>query len=271
MFHLQLAVNNDDIFTINLTEERRKPVMGFFMMVLTLPDANEWESFPCTMAFDHLSYSWVNTSGIDSKNTEDFVTAVENTISSIYEKSFINKYYNVEVRSENGVVFYYNLSKKQIHRSDRFTVLLNIPDKTKTYFKPLAFWDSTFGTDWPKWIPAQKLSNIVNGTLTNTAHDSKSQLYTLPFSVSFRAKGIERNYFGFNRFNSPNREDTILCMLVYDSTANTLVPFFDPSLYMPYNNNTTLTQDLEFKILDAQNKHVHISDNSQLFIVLTIL
>ena len=60
-------------------------------------------------------------------------------------------------------------------------------------------------------------------------------------------------------------------MLVYDSVTNTLLPFYDPYLTIEYKDYITLAQDLEFKILDSNRQHVHISDNSQLFFILTLL
>jgi len=271
--NLQISCNNTDIFTLNLTEERRKAALGFCLMILTLPapeNWDDWENFPCPMSFDNLSYSWLIT-GSENKQNEEFGLAVENAIIDIYKKSYAFKYYNLEVRNENGVVFFYNNSKKQIHNSNRFIIQLKIPDKTKTYFKQASWWNSTFGSEWPEWVPAQKLSNISNGTLSNDLPETQSHLYIPPFSVSFRSQGIEQNFLGFNRFNTPNLDTTILTMMVYDSSTNTLFPFFDPHLFIPYHNNIPLTQDLEFKILDSNRNHVHISDNSQLFFILTLL
>jgi hypothetical protein len=268
-FPLVVSCNNNDIFTNALTKDRKKPALGFYLMVLTLPDyTTGWETFPCPMRFDNIAYSWIIT-GLENKQNEEFSLALETIIESIYKKSYVFKYYNVFVGSDNGVVNFYNPSKKRIHTTDRFTVKLRIPEKTKIYFKPSTFWD-TLNPEWPEWFPAQKLSGQENGTLVHTP-GSKNHLYIPPFSVSFRSQGIEQNYLGFNRFHTPNLEGTILCMLLYDSLNNTLFPFFDPYLFIPYTNDMSLTQDLEFKILDSDGRHVHISNNSQLFFVLTLL
>jgi len=268
--NLQLVnCSNSDIYTVNLTADRKKPAQGFYMMVLTLPNITGWETYSAKMTFEHINYSWLGIE-MDNKQNDEYGLGVENVISTIYKKSYVFKYFNVEVRIVDGVVFFFNLSKKQVHKADRFTVLLQIPNKTKPYFKSPAFWDATFGQEWPEWVPAQQISQIPNGTLASN-HESKSHLYIPPFSVSFRSQGIEGNILSFNRFNSPNLEETILTMLIYDSATNTLLPFFDPYLTIPYKTHITLAQDLEFTILDSSRKLVHISDNSQLFFILTLL
>ena len=155
--------------------------------------------------------------------------------------------------------------------SDRFNVLLKLPNTTKLFFKSNAFWDANFGAQWPEWVLAQKISNLTHGTLSRNSSEAEYPLYVPPFSISFRSQGIESNYFSFNRFNSPNLEDSILAMLLWDKENNTFVPFFDPYLTIPYNNHMALTQDLEFKILDSNKRHVHISDDSQLFILITLM
>lgn len=270
VINLQLTVNPEDLYTIDLVEERKKPAVGFYLMMMMIPVTPDWETFPCQMTFEHISHSWINTPTLDQMNN-DFSQALEAQVTSVYKKSFVFKYFNVEVRSENGIVHFYNLSKRQVMKSDRFNVLLKIPDNSKPFFKGVPFWDTTFGPEWPEWVLAQKLSQFSNGTLTHNSPGTKSHLYTPPFSISFRSQGIEGNFLSFNRFNSPNLEDSILTMLLYDNATNTFLPFFDPYLIIPYQDHITLTQDLEFKILDSNKRHVHISDNSQLFFVLTLM
>jgi hypothetical protein len=250
-------------------EDRKKPALGFYLMMLTLPNNKYWEMFPCQMTFENISHNWINTS--HNRTHDDFSNALETQISLIYQKSYIYKYFNVEVRSENGIVHFYNASKRQPMKTERFTVYLKIPDTTKLYFKSANFWDTTFNYNWPEWVHAQKISQFPNGTTSHNLLGSKSHLYTPPFFISFRSQGIEGNYFSFNRFNAPNLEDSILTMLTYDEGTNVLQPIFDPYLIIPYKDEITLTQDLEFKILDSNKRHVAISDNSQLFFILTLM
>jgi hypothetical protein len=238
-------------------------------MMLNLPIKN-WENFSCDMSFPHVNYSYLLT-GNENKQNEEFILALENSIKEIYKKSYVFKYYNVDVNCENGVVFFYNLSKKSIFKSNKFIVKLKIPNKTKSFFKGDHWWDATFGPEWPEWVPAEKLSQIKNGTLSNSITTTKSHSFSPPFSISFRTQGVEQNYLIFNRFFSPNLEDTILVSLDYDVSSNRLYPIFDPQLILPYKEGLTLSQDLEFKILDSTGKHVEISDNSQLFIIITLL
>ena len=270
---LQITCNADDIFTVNLVEYRDSPTVGFFSMMLSLPNDFGWETFPCQMTFENISHSWINVPPLEQMNDE-FSTALETQISSIYRKSFVYKYYNVDVRSHNGIVYFHNMTKDKetVLKTDRFTVQLKIPDKTKPYFKSATYWDTIFGPDeWPEWVPAQTLSQVSNGTLSHSTPGTKNHLYTPPFSISFISQGIEGNYFSFNRFNSPNLEDSILAMLFYETTTNTFVPFFDPYLIIPYKDHIALPQNLEFKILDSNKRHVHISEKSQLFVVLTLM
>jgi hypothetical protein len=270
IINLQISCNNDDLYTVDLIENRKRNALGFYFMVLSLSTTKGWESFRCPMTFENLSYSSILTT-YDQKHNEEFSNALEQRISSIYTKSYIFKYYNTEIRNTNGIVFFYNISKRQAFKNDRFTVLLKIPDKTKPYFNSSLFWDTNFGPEWFEWIPAYQISQFINGTPSTNSQSDKTTLYTPPFSISFRSQGIEGNYFSFTHFNRPNLEDTILTMMVYDGVNNTFLPFFDPYLMIPYKRDMSLTQDLEFKILDANRKHVHISDNSQLFFILTMI
>ena len=269
---IQIICNVDDVYTIKLTEDRTRTAWGFFLMMMTLPSftntKEKWETFSCQMNFDNLNFSWITTPG-NEKSNEEFNQAVETQVTSVYKKSYIYKYYNVDVRTTNGIVHFYNLAKKTA-RTERYSVFLKIPDKSKLYFKSEDFWNTMFGSEWPEWILAQQLSQFPNGTQSQNSPGSKF-VYTPPFYISFRSQGIEGNYFSFNRFNSPNLEDSILAMLYYDTTTNTLIPFFDPFLMIPYRDHITLTQDLEFKIWDSEKKVVQISDQSQLFIVLHLL
>ena len=263
-------MNNDDLYTIPLTEERKKPTTGFFMMLLSLPNEDNWETFPCNVK-NSQNVSWLLTSN-ELRQNDEFTNALENLIASIYKKSYVFKYFNVELNTENNTIFFQNLSKKSIFKSNRFTVYLKIPDKSKTFFKPSLWWNTRYGSEWPEWVLAQDLSNITNGTLSNNnIPGNDPHAFIPPFEISFRAQGIEPNYLRFNRFDSPNLEDNILTMLSYDSATNTLIPFFEPELILPYTEGLSLTQDLEFKVLDSARNQVLISDFSQLFIVINLL
>jgi hypothetical protein len=268
--NLQFSIKFEDLFTITLTEERRKPALGFYLLLLTVPNTSGWETFRVPMTYDHAAFNWITTSYND-KHNEEFQQTLESSISAIYQKSFVHKYFNTDVRVDNGIVHFFNNSKRQIMKNDRVSVFLKIPDKSKTYFKHPNFWETNFGTESPDWIPTEKLSQVSNGTLSHNFPSTKSHLYTPPFSISFRSQGIDHNYFSFSKFNSPNLEENILTMLMYDNDTNALVPFFDPYLIIPYHDQLALNQTLEFKVLDSSKKQVVISDNSQLFVILTLM
>lgn len=268
--NLQFRVKSEDLFNINLIEERRKPVLGFYLLLLTVPNTIGWETFKCPMTFDHVFFNWITTTYND-KHNEEYQSSLEAAISSIYQKSFIHKYYNNDVRVDNGIVYFFNNSKRQIMKNERVSVFLKIPDKSKEYFKHPNFWETNFGPESSDWIPTEKLSQVPNGTLSHNFPSTKSHKYTPPFSISFRSQGIDHNYFSFNSFNSPNLEENILTMLMYDNDTNALVPFFDPYLVIPYHDQLALNQTLEFKVLDSLKHQVLISDNSQLFVILTLM
>jgi hypothetical protein len=60
-------------------------------------------------------------------------------------------------------------------------------------------------------------------------------------------------------------------MLVFDEEHNRLDPQFTPELILPYSNVLSLNNFLEFTMIDSKGEQIIVSDNSQLFILLTVL
>jgi hypothetical protein len=96
-------------------------------------------------------------------------------------------------------------------------------------------------------------------------------LYTAPYFLVFKVQGVSSNYLSFTDFKKPNSERTILSMLAYDDEKNSLIDEYSPELILPYNNDLSLNEILEFKLYDSSNKLVQVADKSKIFIVLTLL
>ena len=257
-----------DLFTIPL--ERRGSISYGFNIFLLTTSNNVYQRFTCPMDFSHVSYSWCVVG--DNQQNDEFADALEGVVTDIYKKSWVAHYFNFEVKSESGIVFFYNTSRNRVADTDRFIVKLRINDKAKLYFNTSYWWTNFAGGDvWPKWIRARVLSNVTHGFQTANAPGSKSLLFYPPYFVVFKASGVSPNFLSFTDFQKPNAEESVLSMIVYDEEHNILIPQFSPELLLPYNDTTVLSNVLEFKLLDSKKNIVQVSDKSQLFILLTML
>jgi len=104
----------------------------------------------------------------------------------IYKKAWISKYFNVDVKSEEGIVFLYDNSptKKTILVSDRFEVLLEIPDVSKQFFQPNPFWNDISSS----WIESSMLSDIQGGFQSYNARGTKTEIYSPPFLLPSKCR-----------------------------------------------------------------------------------
>jgi hypothetical protein len=187
---------------------------------------------------------------------------------NIYQKSWITKYFNVETKSERGVVFFFdNSAAKNNFQCYRFEIVLKIPEITKLYFKPETFWMANMN----KWITVDTLSDILNATPSNNAPGTRPVSYDPPYLLIFKIQGVASNYLSFTDFKKPNSESTILAMLRYDEDKLMLKDECTTEIILPYKGDLCLNEVLEFKLYDSKNKLVRVSDKSQLFILLTIL
>jgi len=193
---------------------------------------------------------------------------LEVAVKLLYRKSWISKYFNVDVKSEDGVVFFYDNAKKSRFISSRFLVALKIPDITKQFFKPKAFWN-----DIPllNWIRSDYLSEIEHGLQTNNARGTKTEIYTPPFFLFFKMPRVTTNFLSFNDYIKPNTEATILSLLQYDEDRNRFFSEYNPELILLYNTDLCLSEVLEFSMYDCKNQLIQVSDKSQLFIEMTLL
>jgi hypothetical protein len=60
-------------------------------------------------------------------------------------------------------------------------------------------------------------------------------------------------------------------MLQYDEEQNSLIAEHSPEFLLPYNKELPLSEMLEFTLYDSKKQLVQVADESQLFIVLTLL
>ncbi len=189
----------------------------------------------------------------------------------MYKSSWVYKYFNYDVKTDNGIVYFYNLTKRRDVDSSRFNVWLKIDDMAKLYFNPSTYWKEKYSDEWPEWILSTDLCTIPHGFQSNNAPGTKSFLFQPPFFIIYKTVGAEYNFLQFDDFNKPNIEKSILAMLTYDEETNRLKPQFAPHLILPYSNVLSLNNFLEFKMVDSKGDQILVSDNSQLFILLTLL
>jgi hypothetical protein len=142
---------------------------------------------------------------------------------------------------------------------------------TKICSEEKPHWKEKYSDEWPEWILSTDLCTIPHGFQSNNAPGTKSFLFQPPFFIIYKTVGAEYNFLQFDDFNKPNIEKSILAMLTYDEETNRLKPQFAPHLILPYSNVLSLNNFLEFKMVDSKGDQILVSDNSQLFILLTLL
>jgi len=203
----------------------------------------------------------------------EYAAALENSVHILYKNSWVNKYFNYDVRLDNGIVSFYNTTKRRpvlASTSSRFSVLLKMDELTKLYFNTAEWWNENH-PESDKWILASKLSNVPHGFQTNNAPGTKAHLFVPPFFIIYRTVGAINNYLSFQGFNQPNIEQSILAMVTFDEERNAIEPLFTPDIILPYSNVLSLNNFLEFKMIDSRGKQILVSDSSQLFILLSLL
>jgi hypothetical protein len=199
----------------------------------------------------------------------EFAEALESRVISIYISSWIYQYFNYKVSSENGVVMFWDHPEKNIIESDRFDIYLYIPDNTKYYFLPLNEWENLCLSNECS-ILTEIISKIPHGFRTISFPTTKSICYKLPYFIIFNSpSSMSNNYLIFKNFLKPNFEDKILAMVQYDEEKDCLIPYFTPTITLPFLKTLTLNKTLEFKLIDSNKKQIMIKDFSQLFISLT--
>lgn len=185
----------------------------------------------------------------------------------VYEKSWVNQYYNFEPQVDNGVVYFYNKNKKRPTESDRFAVWVRLDNITKLYFHNHLWWDQQ---EWPEYILSETVSGLKHGFPTQNAPGVKTLIYEPPFFIFFKSLDALPNFLSFIDFTKSNLESTVLAMLSYDEEHNVLHPVYAPELFLSYSQ-VLLNNLLEFRLYDSKNNLVILNDRSKLFFMLTIL
>jgi hypothetical protein len=200
----------------------------------------------------------------------EFAKALENRIQFIYKESWIYKYYNYDIKCENGVVYFYEKLKKIIVDSYRFYIYVYIPKQCRSYFYPASEWNTLFSSQ-SNYIETSLLSRVPHGFRTMSFPSTKSLFYSPPFFFMFNRKSqtsIDTNYMSFNSFYKPNLEDSILAMCTYNEDLDMFETHFTPNISIP--SNSLILDNFEFILQDSNRKQIKISDNSQLYITITV-
>jgi hypothetical protein len=186
----------------------------------------------------------------------------------LYESSWIYLYYNVSVDEQDGIVFFTDLVTKQILNSYRLNILLFIPEICKPYFETSENW-SKFGNE--VLIKTDLISKIPTGFKTQSVPATKSLYYTAPFFIKLNQScNVVSNYLEFKGFFKPNVDKCILAMVSYNEFEEMFVADFSLTTKLSCAQTLSLNKNLEFILIDSNNKQVSIEDKSQLFISITI-
>jgi hypothetical protein len=223
-----------------------------------------------SMKFDTVDYN--RHSKAQSENNLEYAEALESRVLSIYTSSWINQYFNYKVSTDDdGVIFFSEPSKKkekEIADSFRFKIYLFIPENTRQYFYPLSEWRTICKTT-DCVVRTDVISNIHHGFRTTSFPSTKSVYYNSPYFIIFRSSSMSKNYLVFKDFLKPNFNDNILAMIQYDEEKDNFVPYFTPTIILPFLKTLTLNKTLEFIIIDSNKSQVQLDDLSQLFISIT--
>lgn len=157
--------------------------------------------------------------------------------------------------------------------SKRFTIWAGIPEKTKQYFLPMSDWTTTYrDVHALPFIPVDFLSLVRNGFSTKPFPYSNSQIYVPPFFIIFKSNhSLTPNFLEFRHFYNPNLDRSVLAMLTYNADNDAFVSKFSLGVKLPYSNTMTLSNVLEFIIVDSKYNLIEIEDMSQLYIALELI
>lgn len=198
----------------------------------------------------------------------EFARALEQRVVYIYRDSWIYKYYDVEIQTENYVVMFNDKIEKKVFQTPRYEVYVHIPKLSKLYFLPMSEWDK-ISEQSDSRILVESISKVPNGFNTKAISANKSLYYTPPYFIIFRTlSNIPSNYLIFNSFLKPNTESSILAMLEFDNDQ--VNPIFSSEMNLPFENVLSLNKILEFKIIDSNKTVVSVRDSSQLYVTVSL-
>jgi hypothetical protein len=187
----------------------------------------------------------------------------------LYTLSWINLYYNVTVNQQDDIVYFFNVVTKQIFNTYRFDVYLYIPEICRPYFGTSEVW-SKLGHE--SLVKTGVLSNVPSGFRARSVPATKSLYYTAPFFFKLNQScNAISNYLEFKGFFKANVDKCILAMVSYNEFEEMFVTDFSPTIKLSFLQTLTLNKNLEFILIDSNNKQVDIENKSQLFLSLKIV
>jgi hypothetical protein len=198
-----------------------------------------------------------------------FAGALEDRVRKIYQNSWIALYYRVVVKTDQGNVFFWDTTSKNIPENYRYGIFLYIPEKTKPYFLTKYDWEQIKRQGS---ISSDMISNITHGFKSRCPPATKSIFHMSPFFIKIKTPIQMSNYLLYKGFFKNNKEDCILAMIIFDEDKEILRPEFAPHLSLKQLQNSSLiNKNFEFILTDANNQQILIEDNSQLFFSLKII
>jgi hypothetical protein len=271
---LKIMLNNDGSETfprLQIEASGRDEIEKYFLDIGVLNiDSHPFQLLELLMNFDSVDFNWL--CGAQSNINEEYANALETRVEQLYRNSWVGQYFNYDVKSEDGVVFFWSKTKKSIVDTYRIQTLTLIPKNSRPYFLPKSDWSKYSDEDGDVFVETSVLSNVPHGFKTKPFPSAKSLVYKSPFFLVFRAPpSVNSNYLLFTSFDKPNSENCILAMLIYNENEDIFVSQFSPGITLPYLQSLTLNNKLEFKLFDSESKQVQISNLSQIFICLQLL
>lgn len=219
-----------------------------------------------SMTFDSVDFNRFEPPTSD--NNIRFADSLSSRVMNIYKRSWINQYYDFNVKEDENIVFFYDNFTKSSSSTYRFDIYLYIPDITKLYFKTPDEWEILGNETLYK---SELFSNVLHGFNSNGVSVSKSLYYTSPYFIKLNqpTKTIS-NYLEFKGFFKLNVNKCILSMITYNEFEQTFTVNFLPKITLSFLQTLTLNKTLEFILVDSDDKQITLEDNNQLFISLTI-
>lgn len=195
-----------------------------------------------------------------------FASALETRVFNLYKSSWIAKYYNFEVKSDDGTVYLFDPTTNSETSSVRFKIYVYIPEMSRPYF---------YSKNELKTISAffetSLISNLAHGFRTRGFPATKSMFYKPPYFLKLINPVLRSsNCLMFNGFLQANSEETILAMLTYNDDTNNFVAEFSPEINIPFQKYLLLNKTLEFIITDSNRTQLLIEDNSQLYFAIIV-
>lgn len=187
----------------------------------------------------------------------------------MYKDSWIFKYYNYDVKVENGTVFFFDSRKNTTPNKNNFQIYIYTPRTSQSYFLPKSQWKKISPTNNLN-LETELISKIPHGTRAKAFPSSKSIFYHSPFFIVFKNPGSMSNFLTFNNFFHSNSPMCVLALVLYEEEQNNFIPYFAPGIKLSSLKSLCLDKTLEFILIDSHQQIVSVDPDSQLFIQISI-